>query len=87
MYFDELTTDLKRITHLTTLLTKNYCCIDKSAIQDLINYLQDVRSGEKIPKVMNDSPHDHNMRLLSTTITSSRIVEKMSAEYDGDTTY
>lgn len=86
-YFDELILDLKRITHLSTLLTKNYCCVDKSAIEELINYLQDVRNGEKIPKVMNDFPHDHNMRLLSTTITSSRIVEKMSAENDGDTTF
>jgi len=85
--FEGIITELTRITNLSTLLTKNNSCIDKQAILELINFLTEVKNGQQVPRNPTDFPHYENMEHLGTTFTSSRIVEKIVAENDGDTTY
>ena len=86
-YFDDIIKVLKRLTNLTTLLSKNNCCIDKKCILELIEYLNGVKDGNNNPEEMEDYPHNFNLELLRTTNLSTRFVEEMEADNEGNTTY
>ncbi|WP_167619971.1 DUF4365 domain-containing protein [Maribellus sediminis] len=86
-YFDETIKDLKRLSQLTTLLTKNNCCIDQDCIIELIKYLEGVKSGINQPAKMEDYPHNYNLELLRTSNLSTKFIEEMEAENEGVTTY
>ena len=86
-YFDDVIKKLKRLSNLSTLLTKNKCRIDKYCIIELIEYLENVRYGHCNPLEMNDYPHNYNLELLKFSITDIRGHEEMIAEYKDDTTY
>jgi len=85
--FDYVIKDLKRLTQLTTLLSKNNCCIDKKCILELIKYLNGVKERSKNPNKMEDYPNNFNLELLRTSNLSTRFVEEMEADNEGNTTY
>jgi len=86
-HFIEMLRELKRISHLSTLMNKNHCCIDTKCVQDLIDYLKEVRNGRADPEELEDFPHYHNFDLLLSSNTSTRSLEEMEAENEGGTTY
>ena len=85
--FDDVIKRLKRLSNLSTLLTKNHCCIDKFCILELIEYLKDVRNGHSSPIEMEDYPHNFNLEQLKLSIAIIRGLEKATAENEDDTTY
>jgi hypothetical protein len=78
---------LYRILYLSTLLSKNNCCINKQSVLDLIQYIEEVRDGKKIPKEKDDYPHNFNFELLKTSNMSFRFIEEFEAENDDNTIY
>lgn len=86
-HFIEILRELKRISHLSTLMNKNHCCIDTKCVRDLINYLKGVRNGRIDPEEIEDFPHYHNFNLLLSSNTSTRSLEELEAENEGGTTY
>ena len=79
--------ELNRLSHLHTLLKYNNCCIGAESIQELIEYIKNVRRGLISPNRMSDFPHKHNLNLLRTSNQSTRFIEEMEAELYGDTIY
>lgn len=86
-YYLEIFKELRRLSQLSTLLTKNNCCIDKNDILELLEYLKKVRGGTESPTEMEDYPHNFNLDLLRTSNMSTRSMEEFEADNDGDTTY
>jgi hypothetical protein len=86
-HFIDVIKGLKRLSQLTTLLTKNNCCVDKACLLELIEYLKGVRNGNNSPTQMEEYPHNFNMELLRTSNLSTRFVEEMEADNEGVTTY
>ncbi len=85
--FSSIIKTLNRITQLSTLLSKNTCCIDKDSIEALIRYLQGVKEGTNKPKENEDFPNYFNLDLLKNSTMSTIFVEEMEAEYESVTIY
>lgn len=86
-HFSDLIKDIKRLCNLSTLLTKNSCCIDKECLMELIEYIESISNGINQPTNMEDYPHNYNFELLRTSNMSTSFVEELEAENEGDTTY
>lgn len=86
-HFTTIIRDLKRLAQLNTLMTKNHCCINQDCITELIEYIKKIRRGVESPTEMEDFPHNYNFELLRTSNMSTRFIEEMEAENEGDTTY
>lgn len=86
-FFNEIVTELRRLLNLSTLLNQNNCCIDKSCIEELIKYIEAVRSGKKSPREEEDFPHNFNLELLRTSNGSTRFIESLEAQNEGRTIY
>jgi len=85
--FDFLIKELKRLSLLKTLLTKNNCCIDKNCILVLISYIEGIRDGINKPAKLEDYPDNYNFELLNDSLMSMRFIEEFVAENEEDTTY
>jgi hypothetical protein len=85
--YSQLFKELKRIKRLTTLLKRNNLCVGQDSIDDLIQYIQEVRDGHITPKEMEDFPHNFNREQLSKENESRIFMGTFLAENDEETAY
>lgn len=81
-------TELKRILNFDVLLAYNNVMIDKSAVQDIINYVDSCEQGSQFIKTDDDEfPHQFNLDLLYNENALRIGIEKLVAENDQNTVY
>lgn len=68
-----------RIRRLNVLLSRNDCCIDKKAIDELIQFIENLHSADGRNQLF---PHVDNFELLANSLKSMSIVESMTLEND-----
>ncbi|WP_159478364.1 DUF4365 domain-containing protein [Chryseobacterium sp. 18068] len=85
--FDLFINDLKRIKTLSTLLELNNCQVNQDDIQTLINYVSDIRDGNKKPISTEDFPLIFNLELLEGENFMRIATEEMIAENENGTVY
>lgn len=79
--------ELNRIKNLRTLLTHNSCCIDESSIQEMIEYITNVRDNGVRPGNLEDFPHHFNLDQLYQFNKSVMFIEELVAQNEEDTVY
>lgn len=82
-----LQNQVRRISRLFTLLSRNNCCIDISCVRELNNFISEVESGIRDPSELTDYTHKFNFDLLSSEVDSIASVESFVAENEGEKVY
>lgn len=87
--FDLFINDLKRIRNLSTLLDLNHCQVNQDDIDNLIQFVTDIKNGKRKPKSIDDFPDPlmFNLDLLVGDNFMRMALEEMIAENDNDTVY
>lgn len=82
-----LQNQVRRISRLFTLLSRNNCCIDSACVNDLYNFISEVENGSRIPSELSDYPYKYNFELLSSEVDSIASIEEFVAENEGEKVY
>jgi len=85
--YEDLLKELNRLRRLTTLLKRNNLCVGLKAIEELIDYIKEVRRGLETPKDLEDFPHNFNMEQLSLENSSRIFIGNFVAENEQKTVY
>lgn len=86
--FTMMLVELNRISRLNTLLNYNNCCIRPDCVDELIQYIEDLRDKKITPPAdIDEFPHNYNFGLLHSSNQSLMFIEGFVADNDQDTVY
>lgn len=79
--------ELSRIKRFDTLFEYNNCCIDRSCVDELLEYVNNTERGLVAPIEDEDFPHNFNFSTLYDESNLRISMEEFIADNDGDTVY
>lgn len=81
---DDLRNKAYRIQRLNVLLAQNDCCINRTCVDNFINFLDELANNTTR---LNCYPHHHNFSMLANSLDSLSSVENFIQENDGRSAY
>lgn len=79
--------ELRRLKRFSTLMEHNNCCVSSSDIQDIIDFIIEIKNGLRAKDALIEYPNKVNLNLLLSEKDSGMSVKAFIAENEGKTIY